>query len=667
MAHFAEFKDKSDVGKVKVPQACRNDEFFVKTDLFVEIGNNDRLRSLFDQVLSYFLKGVSVNKDVIWGFPPKLSDGVEADLFTLFWVVRKIGDYELVSKNELWEFVAEECGLDVAHVGSLKLIYMKYLKELDQWLTHVGFKDVKLENGDLGVLEKLDLLFHELKGCKYSLSRVGVETDKKGKRVVIEDMGGIEKYKGKFDLDIGKIEIGFPRINKVDEKDEEVDVFNFGMAKTEMGISRIKNVDYKDAYFDKKPELKKADALMIKDDDDKRVALCPTSVLRVQSKINKHNDTSSKDKISVKFAKIIDNNVVSSRKRRKEESLSLSKMLNWVANAARNPHDAMIGSIPNSSKWQKYKGNEVWKQVLSVKEALFAKRNVDSGNIAYGLQKKRHMMHPSMYEDDKIPFHLSSKRARCSQRVSSVKSCSCPGCTSCSSSRNKRAKKTPQILEPVEIQDDPCEDQETESVDVRAEVPEWTGVVSESDPKWLGTRIWPPSKGKNGKREADTKVIGKGRQSCCTCLIRGSADCVRLHIAENRMKLKHTLGRIFYKWKFHRMGEEAAVSSWSLEEESEFKSLVIKARQELTDKSKSRHEIMNNFWRGASVSIPSKTKGLLVRYYFNVFVLRRRSYQNRVMPENIDSDDDEQDMAHEKIDYLPIKCSKNTHSMNLKS
>lgn len=275
------------------------------------------------------------------------------------------------------------------------------------------------------------------------------------------------------------------------------------------------------------------------------------------------------------------------------------------------------------------------------------------------------MMHPSMYEDDKIPFHLSSKRMRCSQRVSSAKSCSCPGCTSCSSSRNKRVKKTPQILETVEIQDDTCEDQETECVDVGAEVPEWTGFVYESDPKWLGTRMWPPLEDKDGKHEEDLGVIGKGRKSSCACQIPGSANCVRIHIAESRTKVKRTLGQLFYKWKFHHMGEEAALSSWSREEESEFRSLVIKARQELSDKSKSRHEIMSNFWRRASESIPSKTKGMLVSYYFNVFVLRRRGYQNRVMPDNIDSDDDEQEVSHEKIATSSIQCSNNTHCLNL--
>nr|XP_043607823.1 AT-rich interactive domain-containing protein 2-like [Erigeron canadensis] len=678
-----------------------------------ELGGYDRLRCLFNQVVTYFLKGVYVNKDVI---RPKLVDGVEVDLFTLFWVVRKNGDYELVSKNELWENVAEECGLDNTHVGSLKSIYIKYLKELDQWLSHEGFKDTTAE---LNVFEKLDLLFRELRAFNYDMSCVGFETDKKGKCVVVgpSDDRGVEssmecddktnldmpksglgslrvnnanvndeKFVG-LDLNLALTEMGFPRIDNVnqnyefgdldlnlsltdlgfsgnDNVDDNNKIGGLGLeiAKTESSSSRTKNMDDKVEEFgnldvkrtELSPEIviKKVDVPRIDDSDDtrvddKRALLCPTNVPTFQFGSNDLTYISDNDNNTVILAKTIVNNVVSSIKRKKEESLSLSKMLNWLANAARDPHDITIRRIPISSKWKKYKDTEVWKQALVVKETLFAKRNADSGNNVYHSQKNRQMMHPSMYEDDKVPnIRMASKRIRCSQRAS-VKSCSCPGCKSCSSSRNKRARKCTQILETIETQDDMCEDLETERDIIAAQVPEWTGSISDSNPKWLGSRMWPPPEDKNGKHEMDIAVIGKGRPSSCMCLIPGSDDCVKYHIAESRVKIQHTLGQLFYKWKFDRMGEKATVSAWNLEEETKFKSLVIKARQELTDRSKSRHEIMRNFWRRASESIPSKPKGMLVSYYFNVFVLRRRSYQNRIMPEHIDSDDDEQEVGYE--------------------
>ncbi|KAF5811864.1 hypothetical protein HanXRQr2_Chr04g0186311 [Helianthus annuus] len=49
-------------------------------------------------------------------------------------------------ENNLWEFVARECGLKVGLLASLKLTHIKYLKELDQWLLNEGFNDEKMEN-----------------------------------------------------------------------------------------------------------------------------------------------------------------------------------------------------------------------------------------------------------------------------------------------------------------------------------------------------------------------------------------------------------------------------------------------------------------------------------------------------------------------------------------
>ncbi|XP_071705356.1 AT-rich interactive domain-containing protein 2-like [Rutidosis leptorrhynchoides] len=781
MAHFSELNNNIDVSKVMVSQASRINEFPVKTDLYVELRGLDRLRCLFEQVLLYF------NKDLIRAFPPKLCDGVEVDLFTLFWVIRKIGDYESVSNTNLWEFVAKECGLDIIHVGALKLIYIKHLKEFDQWLIRCGFNDTTLKSAELGALEKLESLFHELRWCSNTSSSVGFDD---GKSLLNE----------KMDFDMVKLEMGLSRINNGNENhdditgldlnvaiNEEVGGLNLNMANVDGGFSRMNNVDekveifgglderrlefcpiidndkrgvlcsinmhglhannseikingdnddnmvilaktivtnvvdsqkmVKDESFSSK-RMKKEQSLLlsknergfsrinnvfnekreeiggldlglakiemlyprIKDDNNTNV-LCPMNAPDFHSDNSDHND--NHDDSALIIAKTIISKVVGSRKRikeescssqnmkkqnmKKEESLSLSEVLDWVANAARNPHDDEIGIVPNSSKWKKCKGNKVWKQVLLVKETLSVKRNVDSGYKFYGSQKKRIMMHPSMYEDDKIPVHLSSKRKRFSQRVSYVKSCSCPGCTSCPSSLNKCVKKVPHILDPMEIHDDTCEDLEAESVNVRADVPKWTSVVFESDSKWLGTRMWPPPEGDSGKREMENLVIGKGRQNSCTCPIPGSADCVRFHISENRTKIKDTLGPLFYKWKFDRMGEEASASLWSPEEETEFKSLVSKARQDLSDRSKSRHEIMSYFWRRAFESIPFKTKDMLVSYYYNVFVLRRRSYQNRIMPDNIDSDDDEHDVGYVgdvignvKICALSVKCSGNS-------
>jgi hypothetical protein len=105
---------------------------------------------------------------------------------------------------------------------------------------------------------------------------------------------------------------------------------------------------------------------------------------------------------------------------------------------------------------------------------------------------------------------------------------------------------------------------------------------------------------------------------------------VRFHIAEKRIKLKLELGYLFYHWQFDRMGEEVSLR-WTTEEEKRFKDMV---KFNLLSAGKC-------FWDDKHKYFPRKTREELVSYYFNAYLVRRRSYQNRVTPKNIDSDDDE--------------------------
>lgn len=116
----------------------------------------------------------------------------------------------------------------------------------------------------------------------------------------------------------------------------------------------------------------------------------------------------------------------------------------------------------------------------------------------------------------------------------------------------------------------------------------------------------------------------------CNCPFPDSVECVRFHISENRLKLKQEIGyRLFYHWQFTRMGEEVSLS-WTEEEEQIFK-----------DNMRANSAFPNKFWKSSWKFLPSKTRAQLVSYYFNVYLIQRRSYQNRVTPEDINSDDDE--------------------------
>ncbi|KAL4337197.1 hypothetical protein AHAS_Ahas12G0086100 [Arachis hypogaea] len=79
-------------------------------------------------------------------------------------------------------------------------------------------------------------------------------------------------------------------------------------------------------------------------------------------------------------------------------------------------------------------------------------------------------------------------------------------------------------------------------------VPEWNNggaASSESDSKWLGTRVWPLKDGMNPRVVIERDAIGKGRQDSCGCSARGLVDCVGFHIDEKKTKLKLELGKHF--------------------------------------------------------------------------------------------------------------------------
>eukprot|EP00250_Pteridium_aquilinum_P017332 c23577_g1_i1 orf=186-1448(+) len=141
--------------------------------------------------------------------------------------------------------------------------------------------------------------------------------------------------------------------------------------------------------------------------------------------------------------------------------------------------------------------------------------------------------------------------------------------------------------------------------------------------RWLGECVWPKQEARLMKFEESASRVSHQE---CSCELQDSLECVRLHIKEKRKALKAELGEAFYMWGFQEMGEVVA-EKWTHEEQSTFQELVQKNPE--------------SFWPRLYENFPARCMTDLVSYYFNVFVLRRRAIQNRVNPDNIDSDDDE--------------------------
>ncbi|KAL5220668.1 hypothetical protein ABZP36_025381 [Zizania latifolia] len=176
----------------------------------------------------------------------------------------------------------------------------------------------------------------------------------------------------------------------------------------------------------------------------------------------------------------------------------------------------------------------------------------------------------------------------------------------------------------------------------QAEVPDWTEPRSDelsrykNDPnisKMLGTRIWQPE---NEVLQSDSTVVGQGRMVSCKCPYPGSFFCRQHHTDEARDQLRSELGRAFTEWRFDSMGEEVS-KIWTREEQLKFNALerLVPVLDHKT------------FWAVASKHFASKTRIDLVRYYLNVFLMRRVLSQCRLNLLEIDSDEDE---AEEQVD-----------------
>ncbi|KAK2984552.1 hypothetical protein RJ640_018930 [Escallonia rubra] len=573
-------------------------------------------------------------------------------------------------------------------MASAKLIYVKYLNELDQWLRTV-FRDKGLGNGEIDVIGKLDLLLRELEGSRYSV-RGGQDRKKiDGDLVRLESSNN---GNGRF-IDRDTCKGDYKELHKIAKGSSSGDDEKYCLQDDNSTALSAKSIVEKviNGYIDRvhtNAERSRNENGLLCVQYDKNIVLSANSVVeKVISgniyKLHKSAERNTSDD-DEKYSAQDDNNIVLSAKsvvekvmssrKRKRQLLSLPKMLNWLIQVAKRSNDPALGKGPECSKWKEYGSEELWQQALFAREALLRRKYVEPDSDESPLQKKRRM-HPSMYEDDDILHHQSTERLRCSNRLPLTKSQLCSCCNSRSTSPRKLAspRKAKPDISPKEpapvtdeilttnVADDMPEDvllQKQVSVGplFQAEVPAWTGVISESDTKWVGIRTWPPEGGRV-KPLISMDPIGKGRQTSCQCQLPGSTGCVRFHIAEKRIKLKLELGSAFFHWKFQQMGEEVSLS-WKMDEEKRFKHMV---KLDATS--------INKFWKNAFKLFPTKTRDKLVSYYFNVLLLRRRSYQNRVTPENIDSDDEETEFGsvgetfgyeaiHVRASELPM-CSQN--------
>lgn len=147
--------------------------------------------------------------------------------------------------------------------------------------------------------------------------------------------------------------------------------------------------------------------------------------------------------------------------------------------------------------------------------------------------------------------------------------------------------------------------------------------------KWLGTKVWPPQESSHNNPTQDDKedVIRKGRESC-TCQSPGSVECVNLHVAEERNRLKAELGPAFEEWGFHHLGE-GALSGWSKREENKFDEMM----ERKPGSGKVKVELLHQYFR-------NRDGKSIVNYFYNVYCPIKFARKTRAGCNEVDTDDD---------------------------
>ncbi|KAE9597772.1 hypothetical protein Lal_00041437 [Lupinus albus] len=598
----------------------KNNDNLVKDHVGNAESDNVKQKNLFYQLIKVYQE-VNSPGGIVRPLPVLLGDGQLLDLYKLFSLVKERGGYAAVSRKGSWSFVTKELGLDLQVLASVKLAYDKYLNDFEAWVKKTfeekiirnrnhgygwSFKPFPLEiEKELSALLCLDL---KEKDDELDIKEKDDELDIKEK----DDELDIKEKDDELDIK---------------EKDDELDIKE---GDNELELKSKKNRRFIDLLVNHKNETKLLDT-------NNQNNICEdvqnVHVVGVEK-------LCSGDKYDL--ATLHKEDVEKEYNNRKRKRVSLSGMLNWMKHIAKHPLVPVTPPLPKPSKWKGYKGDDFFSLLLRAREVLLLKQCVEPNGGPTSLQNQK--MHPSMYEDEVARDHHSTARLKCSGRqATSVKSRLCSCCNSRSadenrltSSVNKEAEKCPPKkiakvdLLTAKIMAKKSGDKVFEKGNVsigpryQAEVPEWTGVVSESDSKWDGTQVWPPPE-QDSEAATKTDLIGREREYKCSCEVIGSVQCHRFHIAENRMKLKLELGPLFYHWGFDRMGEEVSLQ-WTTVEEKKFKELL---------------RLHAPIWNNTSIYFPKKKRRNLVNYYFNDFVIQLRSYQNRVTPNSVDSDDDE--------------------------
>ncbi|KAL0547822.1 hypothetical protein IC582_012251 [Cucumis melo] len=523
------------------------------------------------------------------------------DLLKLFLAVRNKGGYDVVSRKNLWDLVGEEFGLGSIISSTLKVLYVKYLNVLERLLeravedrdstnscSSTGFGS----NGsspDIQYLKKNhDLHESEFSDCDDTNVILKIDRDK--------NITGCEET-----------------LCQLNKSEWDIHDTNNLYKGEDSSLALASNVA---ENFD---VTEKSRCLNVQKDENAFMDGVGSNVkLSYDSRTYDGHDPDDKEGAIIDSISIEELNFSHEKK-----CESMLGMVNWIKEIAKNPCNPVIGLLPESSKWRSSGNEEIWKQVLLIREATLLNRHFSS----YAGRSALQGIHPCMFDDHQGSSYNLRKRTRSSKIFPCGMSRGQSPLPRTEDQLDQKIVVTTDSLMP-DYMGQSASKQIPIGPKFQVEVPEWSGITSESDSKWLGSLVWPLNKKKKSFRRKHDP-IGKGRDDSCKCQVLGSIECIQYHILKKRYKVKREIGSAFYNWKFDKMGEEVRLH-WTEKEEHKFKSAT---RSSSTSFKQSFRTRMYKYF-------PYKSKEDIVCYYFNVFLLHHRAFQNRFTPDNICSDDE---------------------------